>query len=256
MNFRILAMANRMVSFVVIAWCAGCGGGKNDHAPPADSSKNFSARKRARHVQPLQPTEEIPSNISETSTQSLVVATQAQVAATQSLDSFRRRLQEITGKELLSDTDLKAKAEAGDVEAQSELAKKLFSEGNTPEGFKWQQKSAEQGRAMSQYGMAVCYAKGYGVEPNPAEAVKWFAKAAEQGHPDAQASLAKRYATGDGVAEDKIEAYKWYDIADRKGRYHGNNPRDKLAETMTSAEIAEAQVRSAAFIPKSSLPGR
>ncbi|MDQ6630750.1 MAG: sel1 repeat family protein, partial [Verrucomicrobiota bacterium] len=121
------------------------------------------------------------------------------------------------------------------------------------EAFKWQQKSAEQGRVMSQYGMAVCYAKGYGVEPNATEAVNWFAKAAEQGLPDAQASLAKRYATGDGVAQDKIEAYKWYDIADREGRYHGNNPRDKLAETMTLEEIAEAKARSQKF-PQKSVP--
>lgn len=246
-------------SLLFLLWlCVGCGAEKKV-LPESNTnqSESFLERKRNRRAVLREET----SSVAVVATQSVAeVVEKIPVAtsthSTQSLDSFRARLQTITGQKLLSDVDLKVKAEGGDVAAQAELGKKAFQEGNMAEGIEWATRAAVQGDIGSQYGMAVSYAKGYGVEVNPPEAVKWFRMAADQGSPDAQASLAKRYAAGDGVAPDKIEAYKWYDIADRNGRYHGNNPRDTLAETMTPAEIAEAQRRSKAFVADPKLPAK
>ena len=48
---------------------------------------------------------------------------------------------------------------------------------------------AEQGDAMAQYNLGVCYYNGEGVAQNYAEAVKWWSKAAEQGQAEAKTAL-------------------------------------------------------------------
>jgi TPR repeat protein len=242
--------------YLVMTLCALCVGCDAEKKGSTDSNSNRTTaflerreKRRAAVREEVRPVAEVIA------TQAVEVAAVAPVTnSTLTRDAFRARLQTITGRPILSDEEMKTKAEAGDVEAQADLGKKAFQEGNMADGIKWATKAAEQGDVGSQYGMAVCYAKGYGVEKNPIEAAKWFSLAAAQGFADAQASLAKRYAEGDGVAQDKIEAYKWYDIADRNGRYHGTNPQDKLAETMTPIEIAEAQQRSKAFVANPRIP--
>ncbi|MDB6122971.1 MAG: hypothetical protein JWQ71_1964 [Pedosphaera sp.] len=207
---------------------------------PASTNLSFSERKKLREAQSeiSIPAVETPTNTSLGSTQSLEEAR----------TDFRARLQAITGKVVLSDAELLAKAEQGDVKAQAEMGKTAFAEGKMQDGLKWSTKAAEQGDMGSQYGLAVCYAKGYGVDKDATQAVKWFALAAAQGHTDAQASLARRYADGEGVPQDKAEAYKWYDVATKAGRHNGQNAVDKLAATMTPQEIAEGQRRSAMYV--------
>jgi TPR repeat protein len=69
---------------------------------------------------------------------------------------------------------------------------------------------AEDGDAISQYNLGVCYADGKGVAKDYVEAVKWFRKAAEQNFAPAQLALGGRYGRGEGVAEDQAEAVRWY----------------------------------------------
>jgi hypothetical protein len=46
----------------------------------------------------------------------------------------------------------------------------------------WYLKAAEQGNAVAQYNLAVCYERGEGTEPDEAMAAQWYRKAADQGH--------------------------------------------------------------------------
>jgi TPR repeat protein len=87
--------------------------------------------------------------------------------------------------------EVKAKAEAGDVEPQVEFGRR--------------------------------YDKGEGVVKDHVEAAKWYRKAAEQNYAAAQDNLAICYEYGQGVAEDSVEAYKWVLLAARQGDEGANN---------------------------------
>lgn len=221
--------------FIAFLWL-GCGEAKKSEAPDTKANHDFLERRKIRRAH-SPPIAEAPIAAPAT------VTNQKETA-----EAFRKKLEAITGKPIQSDAQLLAKAESGDREAQAELGKKAFNAGDFKEGLKWAQKAAEQGDAGSQYGLAVSFTKGYGVEANLETAVKWFSLAANQGNVDAQASLAKRYALGEGVPQDKSEAYKWYDIAFKQGRFHGDVARDKFAATLTPAELAEGIRRSANFV--------
>ena len=108
----------------------------------------------------------------------------------------------------------KAKADAGDAEAQCNLGWcYAYGEGvetNKVEAVKWYRKAAEQGDAFAQCMLGRCHEKGEGVKKDMVEAVKWYRKAAEQGDADAQRVLCWCYTTGEGVKKDMTEAVKWY----------------------------------------------
>jgi hypothetical protein len=109
---------------------------------------------------------------------------------------------------------IKAKAEAGDAEAQFQLGRRYdHGEGvakDFVEAVKWYRKAAEQNHPRAQYNLAICYGVGDGVPKDPGEAVKWYRKAAEQNFADAQNNLGGCYEEGEGVAKDLVEAAKWY----------------------------------------------
>jgi len=110
--------------------------------------------------------------------------------------------------------EVKANAEAGDVESEVELGLR-YEQGkgvakDQVEAMKWYRKAAEQNYAKAQNSLGVCYEKGQGVTKNQAEALKWFRKAAEQNLAMAQYNLAHCFDTGEGVAKDPVEAVKWY----------------------------------------------
>lgn len=117
---------------------------------------------------------------------------------------------------------LRAKAEAGDPEAQFELAW-AYEQGkgvaqSYEEAVKWYRKAADQGYADAQYNLGGCYCRGEGVEQSYEEAVKWFRRAADQGDADAQCYLGVCYFRGDGVSRSYEEAIKLY----RKAAEQGN----------------------------------
>ena len=49
--------------------------------------------------------------------------------------------------------------------------------------------TAEQGDAMAQFSLGVCYQNGWGVGRDEAEAMHWYRKAAEQGYVLAREAL-------------------------------------------------------------------
>ena len=110
-------------------------------------------------------------------------------------------------------SELKAKAENGDLSAQFSLGDLYLTGKGVPQDFveaaKWYQKAAEQGDAICQYNFGFSLEKGKGVPQNYNEAIKWFRKSAEQGCEVAQLELYRIYFYGDGVETNHSEAVKW-----------------------------------------------
>ncbi len=151
--------------------------------------------------------------------------------------------------------EAKKKAEAGDAEAQLQIAM-MYDMGigapkNYAESGKWYLKAAQQGVAEAQFQLAVRYYEhGKKAKENYVTAFQWFFKAANQGMPEAQYNVAAMYQLGRGVMTNRIEAYKWYLIAAAQAYPKAILARDNLASDLSGIEIAEAEKRAAAFEPK------
>ena len=118
--------------------------------------------------------------------------------------------------------DLRARAEAGDADAQTNLGFMYGNGDGVPqdhaEAIAWFRLAAEQGHAVAQFALGLLYSVGVGVSQDYAEAVAWVRLAAEQGLADAQFNLGGVYATGDfGVPKDAAEAVTWYRQAAEQG---------------------------------------
>ena len=149
--------------------------------------------------------------------------------------------------------ETKAKAEAGDADAQFSLGNAYAYgrgvEQDLEEAMKWYRKAAEQGNADAQNKLGWLYNGGVpmtfeqkveygslfldqiikgdkkplklparttvakGISRDDKEAAKWYRKAAEQGDPPAQCSLGVMYYNGEGVEKDVVNAYAWHEIA-------------------------------------------
>jgi len=68
-----------------------------------------------------------------------------------------------------------------------------------------------------QFWVGRSYEVGHGIEQNYAEAAKWYKLAADQGHAVAQNNLAVCYTNGKGVAKDDKEALRLYNLAVAQG---------------------------------------
>ena len=107
-------------------------------------------------------------------------------------------------------------------------------------------KVAETGDANAQYKLSLIYTDGTtDVPKDNAKAIGWLEKAAAQGHADAQFNLGVMYNNGDGVPRDPVAAYMWASLAASRAtgdtQQMSASARDALDNTMTPAQIAEAQ---------------
>ena len=151
-------------------------------------------------------------------------------------------------------TIIRANAEAGDATAQSGMGI-MYRNGdgvpmNDATAVKWLTKAAEQGYAEAQYNLGVMYRNGWGVPQDDATAVKWYTKAAEQGVASAQENLAFMYAKGEGVPQDNVMAYMWWNLAAAQGDENAKENKGKFQDSMTSAQIEEAQTLSRECLAK------
>ncbi len=79
-----------------------------------------------------------------------------------------------------------------------------------------------------------------------ATALREFRPLAEQGVAEAQYNLGQMYRRGHGVPRDYAKAHLWFNLAASgsppgEGRDRAARSRDKVAERMTPAQVAEAQ---------------
>lgn len=103
--------------------------------------------------------------------------------------------------------EIKAKAEAGNAEAQYDLGH-LYYDGwagsvDHDLAVKWWREAAKQGHAMARNNLGNCYRMGHGVPRDDFEALKLFRIAAGQGQIDAQANLAGMYGEGKFIKDDQ-----------------------------------------------------
>jgi TPR repeat protein len=118
-------------------------------------------------------------------------------------------------------TELKSKAEDGDVQAQLALAKAYhLGEGiekDEAQAVQWWEKAAEHGNVSAQVSLGSVYSLGAGVPKNYAAAVRWWKKAAEQGDVTAEGNLGTAYGLGMGVPKDEVESVRWHTKAAENG---------------------------------------
>ena len=109
---------------------------------------------------------------------------------------------------------------------------------------------AQEGSALAQYVLGAMYQLGEIVPQDYTEAAKWISRAADQGLAIAQFALGRMYALGQGVPEDPVRAHMWFSLSAgraaqitgaNKLAYDADEMRDALAQTMSPAQIEEAQ---------------
>ncbi len=159
-----------------------------------------------------------------------------------------------TGGNSVAFEQLKALADEGSAEAQLNLGW-LYHDGwvvrqDSPLAVQLFTKAAEQGLADAQFWLGWMYDIGEGVRRDPAVAVLWFRKAADQGDRDAQHNLGLKYRDGVGVSKDPVAAYLWLSLAASQGERFAEKSRNDVRESMTPAQLAEAQKLVADWKPK------
>ena len=151
----------------------------------------------------------------------------------------------------LCNTDLQAclaLGAAGNVDAQVHLGFIYDLALGVPEdnekAARWYRLAAAQGDTRAQTKLGDLYSVGAGVPKDQAEAVRWYRLAAERGDAFAQTELGKMYGAGSGVPEDMVQAYAWWLVADRQDSPGVEGLLKLAVETMTPAQIAEAEALS------------
>ena len=132
-------------------------------------------------------------------------------------------------------------AEASGADPSLQYGYEAIKAGNYAAALRELRPLAEQGVGGAQHNLGYMYHQGKGVLQDYAQARKWWLKAADQGIVESQYSLGLMYHKGDGVAQDYVQAHMWYNLAAAQGYEDAAEQRDKVAESMTSAQVAKAQ---------------
>lgn len=109
---------------------------------------------------------------------------------------------------------------------------------------------AEQGKAYAQKNLGYMYRYGEGmhngesVPQDYVEAVRWYRLAAKGGYVPAQFNLGEMYYNGEGVPQDYVTSHMWYNLGAATGVDRASQRRDFVAQSMTPADISEAQRRA------------
>jgi DNA-binding NarL/FixJ family response regulator len=133
--------------------------------------------------------------------------------------------------------------------------------------------AALSGHSDAQYELGNAYARGLGVHSDYTVASTWLILAAANGErrsyglireltPKLSESetgrirwnLGEMYANGFGVQADKVAAYMWYCLAEAAGENRSRSAKHKLALSMTSGEVSDANARASAWLRRHRLP--
>jgi hypothetical protein len=138
--------------------------------------------------------------------------------------------------------ELRARAEAGDAEAQNDLGV-IYANGNVlPQNLvqaaAWYRKAAEQGDSRAQANLGLMYATGRGVPRNDVEAVAWYRKGAAQGHRVSKSFLDRMYEDRRGVSEDDAEFIEWLSAAEGQDNAGGEPVDDSVKAEFAILRVA------------------
>ncbi|SCC78499.1 TPR repeat [Saliniramus fredricksonii] len=115
---------------------------------------------------------------------------------------------------------------------------------NYAEARSWFLLSALAGNMHAQFRLGQSYALGEGVEKSNKDAVRWYKRSAKQGDAQSQLNLGVIYASGDGILQNNTVAHMWFNIAAANGDANAIEYRNRISESMTNEQIAEAQSRA------------
>lgn len=101
--------------------------------------------------------------------------------------------------------------------------------------------AASKGDIDAMASLGLMYSEGEGVERNFSKALEFLRPSANAGNWSAQFTLGAMYADGRGVPQDFVEAHKWFNILASVGFEYVVEARERLANKMTTEQIAEAQ---------------
>jgi len=145
-------------------------------------------------------------------------------------------------------------AENGNALAQSNLGLCYFNgtgvKTDFVEAIKWLRKASQQNEAGAQGMLGIAYEYGQGVPQDYVESAEWYRKAAEQGVSVAQFSLGLSYAKAQGVPKDYVQAYKWFSLAAAQGIEQARNNLEVAERRMTKEQVVEAQQLARDFKPR------
>jgi TPR repeat protein len=110
---------------------------------------------------------------------------------------------------------------------------------------------ADTGNVRAQFLLGFMYELGLGVLEDDIEAAKWYRRAADTGDDYAQYHMGIMHMNGQGgLPRDVVRAYMWLDLAAMRGHLGAAMWRDKLAGSMSAAQIAEAQKLAREWKPR------
>lgn len=115
------------------------------------------------------------------------------------------------------------------------------------EALKWFSKAAKFGRPDAQYKIGLMYDEGKGVSQDDKKAINWYGKAAKQGYGNAQYRIGLMYANGRAVSQNNIKAYAWLDNALHNEIKEAKSYLDKIVESLSPEQLAEAQAMANEF---------
>ena len=121
---------------------------------------------------------------------------------------------EMTARELnrwrMSTARLSAIAEAGNAEAQFQLAKRYGYDSNHSKEVEWYRKATSQGHPAATVELAQMYGVGKGVDKDEKEFLRLLFKGAELGDASAQFFIGRSFRDGERMKKDSVQAAKWF----------------------------------------------
>ncbi len=132
-----------------------------------------------------------------------------------------------------------------------EAGKEAYYRGDYDTALKEWRPLAEQGIARAQSNLGSMDEYGEGVPQDDEAAARWYRLAADQGYAIAQSNLGLMYEYGEGVPQDDVQARMWLNLAAAQGHEKARQARDRLAEKMTPAQLADALRLAREWKPKS-----
>lgn len=105
-------------------------------------------------------------------------------------------------------------------------------------------RATDEGNAEAPFRLGAMYFNGHGVTQDRDEAARWFREAALRGNREAQYILGVIYWDGRGVAKDYVSAYMWFNIAASNGSQNAVESGTRIAASLSSPDISEAERRA------------
>ena len=107
--------------------------------------------------------------------------------------------------------------------------------------------AAEAGDVDAQYDLARRFESGNGLPRSYQEAGKWYLAAAERGHGFAGYKLAFQYFRGRGIAKGKdlVQAHFWFSVSAERGVGDAQQWRERLEEKMSKRQLAQSEEKLA-----------